>query len=459
MSINEQLIRALPFVANAYITVEPSQIIPGEATVKVFVRDSWTISADAAWFGDYYASVFDKNFLGSGNELKLRYYFPMELQANGAELQYNINNLWGSFADVQIHAGIGRTNNKLKLTASRKFILPSDHIYGLKAGYEQYNEGVAALDSTLLINKEEYSIWYGYSYSLDPNQGTTLYATTSANILKYNKRPYTDKLINPYYHNHSNILLSIGASRQNFFQGNMIYGYGRTEDIPFGYKFQLTAGLDWNEFHGRRTYIAALANWGDLIGSSFLNAKLEFGSYINQQTKLLEQGVLNAHLKFFSPLFKIQTFYFRQFFYSSATWGINRLWGDREQISYNDQAPVRGMWPTRQNSGSNRLTFGGETVMFTPLFLYNFRFAFYLWGDIGTLGYDPKILRNPISSSMGIGVRIKNERLIFNNIQLRLGFILKSPPGMEFETLSITNEKEFQSDSYRPETPSIVNYY
>lgn len=458
MSINEELLRSLPFVANAYIIVQEDPESPDDVVVKVFVRDKWTISADASWFGDYDLSIFDKNFLGSGNELVLKYYFPMEEQANGFEIQYNINNAFGTFADLNLEAGVGYTNNKLKATASRKFILPSDHIWGFTAGYEQYNEGISTLDSIMLINKSEYGLWYGYSWCVDPNQGTTIYATTGITNITYNQRPPVWSKINPFYHNHTTALVNIGISRQNFFQGNMIYGYGRTEDIPFGYKFEVTGGVQWGEFSGRRAYIGGEASWGDLIGSSYLNAKIAYGSFIDENG-YAEQGVINSYVNYFSPLINAGAFYIRQFLYGNATWGLNRLWGEREQISYNSDSRVRGMWGTLSNNGSNRLTLGGETVFFTPLFIYNFRFAFYFWGDIGFLGYDPDIFKNDIASSIGIGVRIKNERLIFNNIQIRLGFSLRRPDGMGFETLSISDEKELRIENYRPETPSVIDYY
>lgn len=459
MSINEELLRSLPFVAVAYIVVEPNRMKPDEAVVKVFVRDSWTISADAAWFGNYYVSVFDKNFLGTGNELKLQYNFPMEGHTDGVAIEYNINNAFGTFTDLTLEAGMGYTDNKLKARASRKFILPSDHIWGFTAGYEQYLDGLNSIqDTTLIIKRSEYGAWYGYSLSIDPNQGTTLYATTGVDKIDYDLRPEVEADLNPYYHNRTTALVNLGVSRQNFFQGNMIYGYGKTEDIPFGYKFEVTGGYEWGEFSGKRSYFGALAAWGDLIGSSYLNARVAYGSYYNEDG-VMEQGALNSYLNFFSPLFRMGSFYIRQFFYGTATWGFNRKFGEKEQLSFNDLAKVRGMWASRQNSGTNRLTLGTESVIFTPLILYNFRFAFYLWGDVGFMGYNPAIFNNPLSSAAGIGVRIKNERLIFNNIQLRLGFCINRPAGMGFESFSISNEKELLIENYRPETPTVVDYY
>ncbi len=457
MSINEELLRSLPFVATAYMVLLDSPDNPDAVSVNIFVRDNWTISGDFAWFWAHYISAFDRNFLGTGNELLLRYYFPVGSQANGAEIQYNINNLWGTFADVSLQAGVGYTNNKLKIQASRRFILPSDHIWGFVAGYEQENVGITSFDTTMLVNRLDLAAWYGYSWCLDRDQGTTLYLTAGVDNAKFNKRPHVWNNINPFYYNRLRTLAAFGVSRQNFFQGNMIYGYGRTEDVPFGYKFEAVGGLEWSEFFGRRYYLGGTFAWGDLIGSSYLNTRVSIGSFINQQG-YFEQGVINASINYFTPLFKMGKSYVRQFFYSTATWGLNRFWGEREQITYNSIARVRGMGSAMQNFGSNRFTFGGETVFFSPIFLYHFRFAFYLWGDIGFLGYNTNVFKGDIASAVGIGVRIKNERLIFNNVQLRLGFSLRRPDHMNFEMFSISNEYELRLDTFRPEVPRIVNY-
>lgn len=458
MSMNEELLRSLPFLSTAYIVLLDSPDDPNGVTVNIFARDNWTISGDFRWGGDHYISAFDRNFLGSGSELLFRYYFGIGDQRPGFEAMYNINNLWGTFADVELRAGVGATNNVLKITANRRFILPSDHIWGFTAGHEQRNEGITTFDSTMAVSRLDFGAWYGYSLNLDPKQGTTLYFMMTGNHVEFLKRPAVRYNVNPFYYNRTTALASIGVSRQNFFQGNMIYGYGRTEDISFGYKFEVVGGAEWSEYFGRRYYVGGIASWGDLLGSNYLNINLTGGTFFNQ-SGLPEQGAINAQINYFSPLITAGSWYVRQFLYSSATWGLNRLWGEREQISYNHYARVRGMGAAMQNQGGNRFTFGGETVLFTPIFLYHFRFAFFIWGDVGLLGFDPNILKGDIASSVGIGVRIKNERLIFNNIQLRLGFSIRRPEHMGFEMFSANNEEEWRLNPYRPEVPQIVPYY
>lgn len=459
MSVNEQLLRNLPYVSTAYIVLNRSLRNPRGVVVSIFVRDSWTISADLRWNSGDYFDLFDRNFLGTGDELRLRYYFPRGDQADGFEAQYWFNNLFGTFTQVMLAAGVGRTNNTLRIEASRPFLLPSDHIWGFRAGYEQANRGMSTYDTIYPVRRTNYAAWYGHAWTLDPYQGTAVYTMLSSTYLQFDQRPpIVTATKNPYYLTRWTTMLSFGFSRQNYFQGNMIYGYGRTEDIPFGFKFEAVGGYEWNEALGKRGYVGLNGQWGDLLGSSYLGLGVHLGSYWGRE-RSWEQGVLDLEGRFFSPLFRLGSIYVRQFLTATATWGYDRLTGERERLAYDDLARIRGLDVPYWQRGVTRATLSGETVFFTPIFLYHFRFAFYLWGDIGVMGMSKAMFKNPLSAVVGIGVRIKNERLIFNNIQIRFGVMLTKPADYGFNWFDVSNEEEWQADVFRPTVPWIVDYY
>lgn len=459
MSVNEQLLRNLPYISTAYIVVNRSARNPRAVVVSIFVRDSWTISGDLRWNAGNYIDAFDRNFLGAGDELRLRYYFPRGDQTHGFEAQYRFNNLFGTFTNVLLAAGTGRTNNTLRIEASRPFLLPSDHIWGFRAGYEQTNRGMATYDTVYPIRRTNYSAWYGHAWTLDPYQGTAVYAMLSSTYLEFNQRPpIVTATKNPYYLTRWTTMLSFGFSRQNYFQGNMIYGYGRTEDIPFGFKFEAVGGYERSEALGERAYAGLNAQWGDLLGSSYFGLAARLGSYWGRE-RSWEQGVLDIEGRFFSPLFRLGSIYVRQFLTATATWGYDRLTGEGERIAYDDPiSTIRGMHVPYWQRGITRATLSGETVFFTPIFLYHFRFAFYLWGDLGVMGSSKAVFANPLAATVGIGVRIKNERLIFNNIQIRLGVAIKIPLGYESNWFDASNEEEWHADVFRPTVPWTVPY-
>lgn len=457
MAINEMLVRNLPYISTAFFVIVPDKDDPENVVVNIFARDSWTISGNINLGNSSWVEGYDRNFVGTGNGLSFKYYMNRGEQRDGFEGTYAIDNCWGTFANLEISAGVGATNNKAIVKASRPFILPNDHIFGFIAGYQQANESMYTIDTTIAVNKLNYAAWYGYSVNLDKRQGTNLYFTTGFDYVKFNRRPEVTSSINPYYHNRTTWLLSVGVARQNYFQGNMIYGYGRTEDIPYGYKIDATIGLQWSEFHGRRYYFSGSINWGDMTKIGYFNTTVAAATFMNDDREYY-QGQVSAQLRYFSPLFRIGTHYIRQFLNVSAIWGFNRYIGEREVITYTDFANIRGMRNDVQSMGYNRFTIGSESVLFTPVFFYHFRFAFNVWGDFGWLGYKSNMFANQFASALGIGVRIKNERLIFNSISIRVGFSLKRPDHSRFNPFEITSEQSLKLNGFAPTEPKIQEY-
>ncbi|MEG1664566.1 MAG: hypothetical protein RR066_03995 [Mucinivorans sp.] len=457
MSINEQLLRNKPYLSTAYIVVLPDLNNPNGVSVNVFTRDNWTISANARLGDAPYLDVFDRNFIGSGNTLLLRYYAPGGEQRHGFEAQYIIDNIWGTFINTTLQAGVGASNNSLGMSFERPFIMPSDHFGGGEAGYTENREGMTATDTVFSVKTEKYAFYYGYSLNLDPLRGTNIYFTVGADYTHFSKRPDVEKYLNPYYYNRFRILYSLGISRQNYFQGNMIYGFGRTEDVAYGFKFELIGAYESNEFLGKRFYVGGLGRWGQLTKSGFWNFTASGGTFFTDRGRP-QQSSFGAQVNYFSPLWELGSLYVRQFVNVSGTWGFNRLEGERERIGYQSFAPIHGLRGSITSNGLTRAVVNSETVFFTPLFLYHFRFAFFTWCDVGWLGNNHNIFRNQFAAAAGIGVRIKNERLIFNNVQIRIGFALQRAPSMGYNWFEITNEQGLNIEPFIPQRPTISPY-
>lgn len=148
----------------------------------------------------------------------------------------------------------------------------------------------------------------------------------------------------------------------------------------------------------------------------------------------------------------------RQFLRISGTWGFRRLWGERELLIFNSANEIHGLRTPFDARGHNRLVAGSEVVWFTPIFLWHFRFAFFGWADAGWLGVEKNIFANQFSAAAGIGVRIKNERLIFNNVQIRLGAIISRPPGAAYSFYQFSWEQQLQRADFTPKPPMIIPY-
>lgn len=454
---NEQLLRSKSYLATAFIIIINDKKHPDGVIVNVFTRDNWTISVSGVLGSNPRGDIFDRNFVGSGNMLKFSYYPKTSNQMDAFMTEYAVNNLGGTFANATLFAGIGGTTNAFHVKVDRPFILPSDHIWGGKIGYVEERIGLTSIDTMIQYKREEIGLHYGFSVNLNRTTGTSLYFTTNAHFKKFTKKLEPTKTMHPFFTDRLSVLANVGISQQNFFQGNMIYGYGRTEDIPYGYKFEVVGGWEKNFTLGDRLYFGAEARWGGLTKAGYFDFTVGGGSYLTPE-KRFQQVDLRASINYFSPLFSAGSLYLRQFANINYRHGIRRLDGEMEKLTYYSGMDVRGLRVPDYMRGVNRFVINTETVFFTPIFFYHFRFAFFSWIDAGWLGMNDVFYKNEFSSALGVGVRIKNERLIFNNIQIRFGVSLKRPSDSRFSWFDINNEKYLDIKPFIPQPAEIPEF-
>ena len=99
-----------------------------------------------------------------------------------------------------------------------------------------------------------------------------------------------------------------------------------------------------------------------------------------------------------------------------------------------------------------------EIVLFSPYHPLGFRIAFFGFADFGLIGYSPNIFKNEFYTSLGIGVRLRNERLVFNTIQIRLGIAFGKPGLVESEYFRLSNATRLEPWRSRPTRPGIVAF-
>ncbi len=456
LSINEQFLRSKPYLASAYIFLNHRAEDTQKVDAYVFVRDNWSISMTGQLAGAPYVDLYDRNFMGSGNMLSLRYYANGEFQRQGAQVDYEIDNLWGTFAKAQLSAGVGQTNNALRLELERELILPTDHIWGVRAGYHRENEGMPILDTTDDVYHENWGLHYGFAHEINPRKNIYFYTILNTDYHRFIDSPPVSLSMNPYYSNRFSAMFSVGLARQQYFQGNMIYGYGRTEDIPFGFKAELIGGWEDNHTLGRRWYVGGELRYGSYTNVGYFDLRARAGSYFSY-SGMPSQSVFDGELNYFSPLASLGAVHWRQFLFLRLTAGANRLQGERERLYYHSPG-ISGLSTPVYAMGTRRLMLSSESVFFAPMFFYHFRFAFFLWGDFGWLGDRVNVFKNRFAATTGVGVRIKNERLIFNNIELRFGYLIKGIPDARYNWFHFSNERTFEIDHYTPRPPQPIEF-
>jgi len=135
------------------------------------------------------------------------------------------------------------------------------------------------------------------------------------------------------------------------------------------------------------------------------------GSHIDHSTGAWNRSAVDVDVLWFSNLLTFRRNRIRQFLALNYTQGWNRKSGYEESIGFTDENGLQAL--DQYAIGTNRMVLNTETVMFTPIQPWGFRFAFFGFLDAGTLGYSANPFRNDGFASFGLGLRIKNERLIF----------------------------------------------
>ncbi|GGD58105.1 hypothetical protein GCM10011514_22690 [Emticicia aquatilis] len=433
---NERLLRANPIIHDARIYIIERPNANWMVDVLVLTQDVWSINFDVSGdsFRNFMFGFEDRNFQGRGHSFlnKITWKADDPYQRLGWRSIYTLPYIGRSFISGQ-----------LKLINERDLAQYSAQIFRPFLTVETRNAGSVELGYTrvreykkLIINKIDsaftypvsyfYSdVWYGRAFRLDPMQRSKqLIVALRRSSFEYRKRPEVSVDTNKIYWNRTNWLASIGYSNRNYQRDFLIYGFGRTEDVPVGNLFAFTLGTENTEF-GNRGYAGMQFAKGKYLPADkgYLYVLANAGTYLKQ--KQTQQGVVGIQSFYFSPLMRIGKSQTRQFINLGFTYGFNRDALDYLNISGRDGIVGVNSEGLR---GDKRLTLGFETVLFSHKSIFGFRIAHFAFANLGLVSLKDKLLiESKVYQGYGIGFRIRNENLTFNTFQIRLGYYPNIP--------------------------------
>jgi hypothetical protein len=262
------------------------------------------------------------------------------------------------------------------------------------------------------------------------------------------------------HYNLQNYRIYLGSaafSVQKYYKANLIYGYGRTEDIPYGGLFRITLGREYNEFNDnrKRTYIGTEISLGkSAIKLGYFYASAGFATFVDGSPS--KQGLLSLKMKYISNLISIGNYMIRNFLYADYTDGFDR---NTDEILMVQR--TNGFSGFRNDSirGTQRVTLSLESVLFHPANLYGFRFAFFGFADLSYIFGQNQILGNvnPISS-VGLGIRIRNDHLVFSTFQLRFGFFPNLASYSKISNPIVSGEQLLRPNNFDSGPPSVIPF-
>jgi hypothetical protein len=459
LSDNERILRQLPYIDDARIVVEP--VSADEADIVIFTKDIYSLGASVSSSGlkKGTASVFEKNMFGIGHELGIEIPFDARLKDSpGFGVHYLIDNIGKSFVNLNLYYLNGLGKRTYGFNIDRKLISSTTKYAGgiaVKQMYTSEDLDTLPVPEPLKYNLQDY--WLSRSFLINKDKVSRIIIGARYKNNNVFDRPFI--LPDSYYNlqNYRIFLASAAISIQKYYKTNLIYGYGRTEDIPYGGLFRFTVGREYNEFnqYRKRTYLAteiAIGKSNKSLGYFYTSAGL--ATFIDGTQS--RQGLLSLSLKYFSNLITFRKYKVRNFLNIDYTRGF-----DRNTDEFLAIKKFNGFSGFRNDSisGTQRLSLSIESVLFSPDNLYGFRFAFFGFADLAFLFETNEIIKNGNAvSGIGIGVRIRNDNLVFNTFQIRVGYFPNPPLFSKINNLSISGEQLLRPNNFDSGPPAIIPF-
>lgn len=462
---SERLVRRQRYIRDVSFYVKPSPTNPD--SVDIFIRelDNWSFIPKVSTSSSRSTiELTDKNFLGLGHEFQNGFSHNYTEGTNAFHTTYILPNYKNTFVNSTLHYKIdGHKYYNKQFTIDRPFFSPiAKWAAGVNLRQEFRRDSVWTSNSLFMQQRFKYNTqdyWAGNAIRLFKNNTdnhtiTNLISTARFLRIRYLEKPLEIFDTKHQYTNENLYLTSIGISSRNFVQDKYIFKFGVIEDVPVGKVFSITGGHQ-EKNNINRFYVGAKFSFGNYHPWGYLSTNIEYGTYIKKSHT--QQGVILANATYFTKLFEIGKWKFRQFVKPQLMIGLNRFSGD--SLTINDGYGLDG-FNSVNLKGTSRLLFTVQTQAYSPVNLIGFRFAPFVTYSLGMLGNSEIGFQNSkVYSQIGLGVLIKNENLVLNTFQLSIAFYPSIPgKGQDIFKINAFRTTDFGFRDFEIGKPAIVLY-
>lgn len=461
MAENEKLLRDLNYIEDVNIRIDPQEKNREEVDVTVICKDKFeygmNINVDA---DNSNVEVVNENMFGLGHRLGIgtaqkNKYLP----EMGFYFSYHVNNLLGKF----INTSIGMTDTYQKkgwnFGVERQFLTSrEENAGGFSYDHVSRYNYIAEDHPIMLDTVVSYTAcdaWY--SRAIGSRSPAGLKTIISGRYYRQEfSRAGNDRAGNSrFLRDHDFLLTSLYFSRRNLYRHNLVYGYGVTEDIPYGLYAGFNLGVDRSPF-GTLPYAGMSFNVAR-IGreGNYISGKIAFDGFLDDGT--VRQGTILLGGNYFSRKYFINGDAVRHFARIEFMGGINRF--PEEYLIIDSRSGIRDFHAPGLK-GNSRIKVNLETVRYLKWRFYGFRFTSYIFTDFAFLADKPEsILKQNFYAGLGTGFRIFNESLVFKIIDVRLTWFPHLPPqGMNPVGANMQGLTKSRFDDFLGQKPELIRY-
>lgn len=469
-SDSERILRALSFIKDALIYA--CEVDNSHLDIYVLTQDQWTIGIDGNYngFNDFELGLYNSNFVGTGQYVYLGIVVKSdEPEPLGYNFEYRFQNIYGTFIDLDINANENYFQSTWGMNLYKDFITSNTKTAGaLVADYSETRYGYATSDSAYMdIDSTErfwepleytyFNSWIGRSMHLNQKVNQNITLSGSIEKLQFFQRPEEvgpDTLYN--YQNKSQYAFSLTINERNYRKLKYLQGFGRTEDVPYGWLISTTGGWEQNEYHGIRPYLGMAMDVGQFTPYGFFKLRGEVGAFLTEKYR---QETYHFNFQYFSNLIAVKDNYFRFLLDIDFMDGNDRMPGDF--LYFIDDDVYTDFQINRYTKkGTKRFQLKQENVWFTPLFFYGFKFAVYQNIEVGFLTdiEGVSLSSNNLFSSFGAGVRTRNENLVFNTLTLDLKYFPNANSNNSPFQILLTTQIDLPLRDFKPTKPEFLRF-
>lgn len=449
---SERLIRSHNYIRRMAVTAKPAGISKDSVDLHIEVLDSWSLIPSATIStSKTKLKLNNRNFLGFGHEFNNSFTRSMDNDRYAYDMDYTVPNIKNTFIKTTLAYKLDLDGEYSKiLNIERPFYSPFARWAGgiyLDEQYRRENfnddaEGKSDLEDFRYLTQD---FWGGRAFKIfdgnSVNERTTNLITSLRFLhVDYRERPSTTYDSIGFFANESFYLGSIGIASRRFIKDNYIFRDGIIEDVPIGTVYAFTGGYQRKNQHNRM-YLGAKASHGTYFNWGYLSTSFEFGTFLDHSH--LEQTTISLTANYFTNLIALGSRWkMRQFIKPQILIGTNRLASPGDRITIDQNNRFKGNYSNRFDDqkgvgipgfnsalmGTKKYVLSLQTQFYSPWDVWGFRLNPYLNFSAAMLGEEgTSLTSSKLYSSIGLGVIIRNDYLVFNSFQLSFSFYPKIP--------------------------------
>lgn len=439
MADNERYLRQLLYLQDAEIKAIP--VGPGSDSIDILVevKDVFSLGGAIGSLGEKQTSLQlrEDNFAGTGNASIVNWLYDDNRKNNFAfGGEYDNRNIGGTFIAGKIgyqsstptFSGFKEENNYYINLAKPLVNRYMKWTYELDASFHSTRNlysGDSVYHSDIRYRYSTFEGWVGYNINwkdfTEDEESQKLRKLIGVRVINQKFQEVPGLYKNNYnwqYANLSGVLATLTFYRQNFFKTKYIYGFGRNEDIPEGLLMSFTSGYTIKQNKSRPFLGFNFQHYSFNKKENYLSYIIRAEGYLNHKT--IEDINLLGSVFYFDHLKRIGTKWKQRFFLNfDLAQQVNTVLN--EPLFANSQFGMPEYGNYRANNapigGTLRGTVKAESEFFSPWSLVAFKFAPFVFSNVSV--FSPYLSDSRLLTSVGGGIRTRNESFIFGTIEFR----------------------------------------